>query len=398
MREEMFKWLDCAEQLIFANSMSKSGNTTGTETNPTAPELNNATAESLWQLLDDLADNNPEQYKQFIAQQFNEAKANKEKQKKQKEKPEEAALFTPKPHFVIYTKQTEPNPEKNIILYINMCSSTEIQPILLKKDAQTAARGDEPLSEVLIPLSVGNLRPDPANSAQFISDVVYNPGVLSRAEQDLAFKLQIIELALQHIEEDYSLHLHRAYKFHTTSNYYGKVVAQQQREEEILKEQYERRKNQAKKRQNEPEIILPTKENLLKLAESKTQGKPLISELKLEKITGKNGPNSNNTKKKVLIEELEDNNSSPISAAASKSAPIYHFLENSAAKSCEISIELPEISTISQLRVDISAGQLLVESEKYWLQWNWPQKIVESEATAKFSKKTHVLRVSAPYS
>ncbi len=277
-------------------------------------------ADHLWKFLDELAQSDPDGYKKFLAGQMDEMAAEKAKQA------ETEAMFTPVPQFALATRQTTGKGSPRT-LYINICSSPQV-PGLQTKDRKPA-KGNEPLSDVLIPLSVGAIKAD-KDAAQggevFTSDVVFNPAVTTRAlGGDMGFKLFLLELALQHVEQDESVTLHRGYKLLPVA-YVGGIngkPAQQRTEAEIAREQFiskmktereEKLKNMATK--NGPgEVLMPSRAKTAQ-AQREYEDTETIKELKLRPepavpaasaASGKGGAAGAPTsavKKKVLIEDL----------------------------------------------------------------------------------------------
>lgn len=259
-------------------------------------------ADHMWRFLDELAESDPAAYKKFIADQMAELESEK------KRKVETEALFTPKPAFVIYTRQLKPV-ERTV--YINICSSPQVPP-LQTKDRQPA-RGDENMGDILIPLSVGRFvdTKDSSGKEVTISDCVFHPSVIERSTTDLTFKLFMLELCLQHLEEDEKCTLHRGYKFESPSRKYvgpQDGPSQQRTESEIEREKFiakmkaerEEKMKQMKTQSSKP-IVMPSlakKNEAQQLYEEES-----IKELKLRPdeptTSGKDGP-----KKKVLIEDL----------------------------------------------------------------------------------------------
>ena len=256
-------------------------------------------AEHMWKFLDEMAESDPEGYKKFIAQQMQEVAEEKKK------KAETEAMFTPTPAFVIYTRQTSPSPERTV--YLNICSSPQVPGLQTK--ARQPAKGDEPMSEILIPLSVGAISEQEHQGKKvFTSDVVFHPSVIQRSTTDLTFKLFMLELALQHLEEDEKVVLHRGYKFESPSvKYIGSSGAprQQKTEAELAREEFvskmkkerEEKIKQMQTNKGGKEIVMPS---LSKTEQAKKQfDEESIHELKLPTAAGGVGG-----KKKVLIEDL----------------------------------------------------------------------------------------------
>ena len=110
------------------------------------------------------------------------------------------------------------------------------------------------------------------------------------------FKLMVLELALQHVEEDFTVVLHRAYKFHS-DKYKGERPTPQMTEEGIRREK-EAAAAAAKQKKGAKGVKKEKKEIILPFGASSAgveQDKPEISEL----LLSKNVPS-----KKPLIQEV----------------------------------------------------------------------------------------------
>lgn len=62
----------------------------------------------------------------------------------------------------------------------------------------------------------------------------------------------------------------------------------------------------------------------------------------------------------------------------------------------QISIQLPQVTSVAEVEVDLSRQQLKLSSLKYSLTLNFPQPIDDGASTAKFVKKQATLKISAP--
>ncbi|XP_021028929.1 PIH1 domain-containing protein 2 isoform X3 [Mus caroli] len=135
-----------------------------------------------WSMLDDLAENDPERYRNFIQQELKDGKQ---------------LCVNPEPQLCIQTKILKP---KEKVLFINLCQWERIPA------PQSATHP--------VPISVG--RPEDsveASDAYTIIDVAYNPGVLQAAEKDQGIKDQLIRMAMLCIEERLQFTLGHSYRF-----------------------------------------------------------------------------------------------------------------------------------------------------------------------------------------
>ncbi|XP_008688301.1 PIH1 domain-containing protein 2 isoform X2 [Ursus maritimus] len=133
-----------------------------------------------WNLLDDLAESNPESYEKFIQQQLKEGKQ---------------LCAAPEPQLCLQTRILKP---KEKVLFINLCQWKRIPA------PQSSTHP--------VPLSVG--RPEDMSEASdvyTVIDVAYNPDVLQEAEKDQVKKDQLIRMAMKCIEEQFQFTLSHFY-------------------------------------------------------------------------------------------------------------------------------------------------------------------------------------------
>uniref|UniRef100_A0A8C6C821 PIH1 domain containing 2 n=1 Tax=Monodon monoceros TaxID=40151 RepID=A0A8C6C821_MONMO len=133
-----------------------------------------------WNLLDDLADSNPESYEKFIQQQLKEGKQ---------------LCAAPEPQLCLQTRILKP---KEKILFINLCQWKRIPA------PQSATHP--------VPLRVG--RPEDMSETSdvyTVIDVAYHPDVLQAAEKDQVKKDQLIQMAMKCIEEKLQFTLSNSY-------------------------------------------------------------------------------------------------------------------------------------------------------------------------------------------
>ncbi|XP_057172956.1 PIH1 domain-containing protein 2 isoform X2 [Ursus arctos] len=133
-----------------------------------------------WNLLDDLAESNPESYEKFIQQQLKEGKQ---------------LCAAPEPQLCLQTRILKP---KEKVLFINLCQWKRIPA------PQSSTHP--------VPLSVG--RPEDMSEASdvyTVIDVAYNPDVLQAAEKDQVKKDQLIRMAMKCIEEQFQFTLSHFY-------------------------------------------------------------------------------------------------------------------------------------------------------------------------------------------
>lgn len=133
-----------------------------------------------WNLLDDMAESDPERYEKFIQHQLKEGKE---------------LCAAPEPQLCLQTRILKPM-EK--ILYINLCQWKRIPP---------------PQSSTYpVPLSVGRAEDIfETSDAYTVISVAYNPDVVQAAEKDQVKKDQLIRMAMKCIEEQLQFTLSHSY-------------------------------------------------------------------------------------------------------------------------------------------------------------------------------------------
>uniref|UniRef100_A0A8C6GKZ2 PIH1 domain-containing protein 2 n=1 Tax=Mus spicilegus TaxID=10103 RepID=A0A8C6GKZ2_MUSSI len=298
-----------------------------------------------WSMLDDLAENDPERYRNFIQQELKDGKQ---------------LCVNPEPQLCIQTKILKPN-EK--VLFINLCQWERIPA------PQSATHP--------VPISVG--RPEDsaeASDAYTIIDVAYNPGVLQAAEKDQGIKDQLIRMAMLCIEERLQFTLARSY--HLTS---FRLKGSIQRMKESL----------MGIKTDFPDFKTMTRtENTLARIRSSTVSEP--SHLPEVLLTKKQA----SAKGRCLIEEIS---SSEIQVEVKK--PAYELKvvkdQNKKPLKIELKVELPGMKSVSLCELSVSEVDILIEvSEMYRLCLNLPESINTEMTTAKFVKNKSVLIITMP--
>jgi len=278
-------------------------------------------ADHMWKFLDELAESDPDAYKKFIAQQMAEMEEEKKK------RAETEAMFTPQPAFAIVTQQVQPQPSREV--FINLCTSNAVPPLQTKD--HKPARGDEPLQDILVPISVGRIQQQPHGGKDvWTSDIVFNPKVMERAHREMGFKLFLLELSMQHLEEDEKIRLHRGYKFLPANQPYiggNGRPAQQKTESELAREkvlqQMRAEREEKLKKLHTPStghIVMPS---LAKRHEAERQyEEQAIKELKLRANEESGSSTGGQAKKRVLIEDLTPGESedAPLNTSSTPSA------------------------------------------------------------------------------
>ncbi|OAD78030.1 hypothetical protein PHYBLDRAFT_164913 [Phycomyces blakesleeanus NRRL 1555(-)] len=123
----------------------------------------------------------------------------------------------PHPGFVCKTHiVNSKNPKHPVgkVVYINICHASEIpEPTLAsEKDIQIALNGD-PDSTYRVPLSMGQARTDKDNAGRLnlIMDSCFHTRAYIRAERDLEYRLYLLELSIEYVEDNENVVLSREF-------------------------------------------------------------------------------------------------------------------------------------------------------------------------------------------
>uniref|UniRef100_A0A8D2Q763 PIH1 domain-containing protein 2 n=1 Tax=Varanus komodoensis TaxID=61221 RepID=A0A8D2Q763_VARKO len=134
----------------------------------------------LWTMLDDMAESNPEGYRQFMREQLKDVKQ---------------YYAPPEPFLCLEARIVDPT-EK--LLFVNICSWSKVP---------APQSPSEP-----VPLSAGKMEEVSDESEVYsVLDIAYNPSVLERGKDDPVEKDQLICLSLKYIEEHYDVTLSHSY-------------------------------------------------------------------------------------------------------------------------------------------------------------------------------------------
>ncbi|XP_040113894.1 PIH1 domain-containing protein 2 isoform X1 [Oryx dammah] len=298
-----------------------------------------------WNLLDDLAESNPESYQKFIQQQLKEGKE---------------LCATPEPQLCLQTRILKP---KEKLLFINLCQWKRIP-------APESATHP-------VPLSIG--RPEDTSETSdvyTVIDVAYHPDVLQAAEKDQVKKDQLIRMAMKCIEEQLQLTLSNCYSI-TKFRIKGSIQRMKQN-------------------------LMGIQTNPADLREK------MRNELTLEKIRSSTVSNSDqfpqlllpkdqvSSKTACLIEEI-----SSTEIEVEMKRPAYELKlvadQNEKPLKIELKVELPGINSVSLCDLSVSEDDILIEvSEKYRLYLNLPESVDTEMTTAKFIKEKATLIVTMP--
>nr|XP_033774468.1 PIH1 domain-containing protein 2 [Geotrypetes seraphini]XP_033774469.1 PIH1 domain-containing protein 2 [Geotrypetes seraphini]XP_033774470.1 PIH1 domain-containing protein 2 [Geotrypetes seraphini] len=307
----------------------------------------------LWNMLDDIAENNPESYQKFIQHHLQEGKE---------------LLVPPEPHLCLQTKILEP---KERPLFINICKWSRIP----------APESDSHP----VPLSAGRLE-DVFDGSEFYSiiDIAYNPEMLKKADDNQIEMNQLIQLAMKYTEENFKLVL--CHSFHiTTFTLKGSL----KRMRASLKGMESHAAVTKEREHNGKEDSLFQQLRNLKLEKEDLEENisriRLVEEEHIQPV------------KAGLIEEI----SSTEEPRDDPRLPHYQLdiLKDERGKSqiLELRVQLPGINSMSKCDLSISKDDVIIEiPAKYRLQLDLPETIDEDAVKAKFNKRTCVLLITMP--
>ncbi|XP_060703061.1 PIH1 domain-containing protein 2 [Hemiscyllium ocellatum] len=306
----------------------------------------------LWDLLDDMSENNPEAYQKFIQHHLEEGMKQ---------------FSLPEAHICFQTRILELN-EK--LLYVNLCTWSRVPAPKSKSDP--------------VPLAGGRLEETVEGREIYsVTDVAYNPEVLKEGNEDPVEKDQLIRLAMKYIEEQHCTHLSYSYT--------------------LLKDKLKGSKKQMKLRLTGKADPMQTAKHM----SPEESGASLLQQLAMLKSADKESEDDNpqicllssikHPKKPGLIEEI----SSTEFQSGKVETPKYKLLlvkdGNEKTKIIQLKIELPGVFSVKECDLSVSKDDLVIDvTEKYRLQLDLPETISEETVTAKFNKKTHILSVEMP--
>ena len=375
---------------------------------PSLPAGLEAEAAHLWQFLDQLAESDPAGYKSFIEHKMQE-REEAALQSDTRTTSSSSPLFLPSPVFVLYAHQTRPNP---LPVYINVCQSTQVQPILLRHSQQPASADDiQTLSHLLIPLSVGKQRTDSSNLTQplppspfpspspssfdytclralaaaspappslppppsssspsspcHLYDVVFHPSTLSYASRSLPLLLSLTQLCLSHIQQDNPSITLQPHSIPLPLLYRGPPQHQQSAPPP----------KRTPPPTAPPAIVLPRRGEVRKQEEEGG-----LADLRV-KEKGKGGKEGGKAGK-VLIEEV-----------SAKAVPAYREVVEGS--QVVVEVDLPDVESVDEVTVEMSGSLLVLDSAGYALTLKLQQAVQENSIRAKWNGKKHTLKLTA---
>jgi hypothetical protein len=160
---------------------------------------------SMWKNMDDLAESDPDSYKKFTSEIIAEGPP---------EKGGKPKTFIPSPSFVVKLKtktdggsgmkvSTRSGPTK---FFMNMTSCPAVEPPKDHYGRPVEAQERRSADGLEIPLLVGEVRTCSDHSgdkdAALAVDAVFNPWVMDNCSENNTFKAQVIDLAVQWVEQE----------------------------------------------------------------------------------------------------------------------------------------------------------------------------------------------------
>uniref|UniRef100_A0A673JTV2 PIH1 domain-containing protein 2 n=1 Tax=Sinocyclocheilus rhinocerous TaxID=307959 RepID=A0A673JTV2_9TELE len=292
-----------------------------------------------WSMLDDMSQNNPEEYRTFIERQLREG-----------------AEFhsPPQPHACIRTALLG---SKEGILYINMCGWKRVPAPTSYSDP--------------VPVCGGRMETVTEENEQYsVVDVAFNPEVLQTTEKDKHEKQKLRLLALSsknpHSEPGKLPMKH--------SDSLG-FILQVLRATEI---------SEFDSTSLCVASSLPQQISSLRLAES-NEDSTIQLNTEQEKKPARSG----------LIEVISSTESDQSQPQQPKHRLTVCPDGSGSSRSLQLSVELSGVRSVSQCRLSISRDDILLEVEDlYYLHLQFPELVKEDTCTATFNKKKQTLNVT----
>ncbi|KAI5620793.1 PIH1 domain-containing protein 2 isoform X1, partial [Silurus asotus] len=303
-----------------------------------------------WSMLDDLSQNNPEEYKTFIKRQMRDS----------------TDYFSPpQPNSCIRTS-VQPH---DGILYVNVCGWKRVPP---------PASPTQP-----VPVCGGKLETFTNHKEDYqIVELAFNPEVLHEAEKNPQGMQQIHLLALHFIQNQYNLNLSQQFTV-MRAKLKGTVQDMKHRLTSLHQTTKSRTLNQDNS-QTKTAQSLVQQVCALRMEDEKEE-----SSIKLNQ-----GPEDKDTVKPGLIEVISS------TEFVQPQKPIHRMtvcsVSNDSVRRIKLCVELPGVSSVSQCQLSISQDDILLEVEKmYFLNLRFPERVKEESCHATFNKKKQILTVQA---
>ncbi|NP_001008629.1 PIH1 domain-containing protein 2 [Danio rerio] len=300
-----------------------------------------------WSMLDDMCENNPEEYRSFIQRQMREG-----------------AEFhsPPQSHTCIRTAVLGANEG---ILYINICGW---------KRVPAPASDKEP-----VPVCGGRMEKLTEEKEEYsVVDAAFNPEVLQTTEKDKEEKENLCLLALNFIQQQHNLTLSQHYKL-TNDKIKGSIRDTKQR---LMSTKT--CKSTLNGSQSEPAPSLLQQICSLQNTESDEDSSIELS-IEQERKPARSG----------LIEVISSTELDQPQPQLPKHQLTICPDGNGSSRILQLCVELPGVRSVSQCQLRISEDDILLEVEDiYYLLLPFPELVKEETCTAKFNKKKQTLNVT----
>uniref|UniRef100_A0A8D0E7Y9 PIH1 domain-containing protein 2 n=1 Tax=Salvator merianae TaxID=96440 RepID=A0A8D0E7Y9_SALMN len=299
-------------------------------------------ATQLWAVLDDMAENDPEGYHQFMQQQLKDAKQ----------------YFAPlEPYLCVKTSILDPTEKP---LFINLCRWNKVPAPHTTSDP--------------IPVRAGKME-EVLNQSEFyhVLDIAYNPSVLERGKDDPVSKKHLIDLSLIYIKKKYSIMLSHSY---TITDFKIKGSLEEMRQRLTKQKLVALSQKNARK-----ELTLDHLRNIITKEDSSDPSLPMEN----------TAPTKTGLIEVISSTEKPEESCTPAYKVTTKKG------ENGKPTEIEVTVELPRIHSVSECKLSVSKADLLLQcSEKYRLHLNLPELVNEEATAAKFYKKKGLLLITLP--
>ncbi|XP_005110123.1 PIH1 domain-containing protein 2 [Aplysia californica] len=338
-----------------------------------------AQAQQIWGMLDDMAQNNPAAYRNFIQKQLKDGKE---------------YMAPPEPHMCVHvlllTKPSAP-------LFINFCAWKRIPEPKSSQDP--------------VPVTGTTLSQEKDKKGSFsLASVAFHPRVLEeygRNAKNPADGDTLIQLALDYIEAEQKVKVARTYTILPEDTpYKGDLEFVQlslskrlrKQDDQFDHDMSELEKTFGPMAEGEKDTLMAKLSNLT-VSENKKHNGNVNSNREANgfpSIQITNTPKQ--PSKKGLIEEI---GGSSYSAENGKKYPTPKYnlepCELDTGRCLELRVELPGVMSVAECELDISEDDVqLIVPDQYELKVKLPSCIDDDAAQAKFRKKTSVLTVIMP--
>ncbi|XP_014769704.1 PIH1 domain-containing protein 1 [Octopus bimaculoides] len=268
-------------------------------------------------------------------------------------KPATFLQVTPKPGFCIKVKD-----EENKKVFINICQADNVpKPEEISDEKLMELLDSEVPTDYRIPMSLGESHPelDKSGQACTVYDVVINPKFFEKIQKNELFRVFMISISMEGLEEKYKMKLKRnSWVILKNKKFMGSIAPQNIR----------------------------------------NKSKSLISEV-FDNVGSKSSPQPA-APSTPLIKEIS---SHAVQHTGEK--PLYKLLKDPAQGHPEFmvaEINLPKIKIATSLILNIGEDRLLLEtrSDVYLLDIYFPYNIIQENCGAQFNRKTKLLTVTMP--